>query len=84
MKNTTGTKLAFLGLACTILYFRYRSSFMLDRYNSKPEIRHYLNRLIEFYDLSALDNVRQSFFEMLDYGLDADQAFHLLISKVTK
>lgn len=54
----------------------------LSRYENYPEIRQYINRLIEFFDIENFIVAKTKFIDLIDHGLDPDQAFNLIVSKV--
>jgi hypothetical protein len=57
---------------------------MLEKFEYNQNLDQYLNRFIEFFDTDSLLEVNRKFIMLVDHGLDADEAFNLLISKVNK
>ena len=54
----------------------------LSRYEDYPNIRQYLNRLIEFFDKENFVTAKNNFIDLIDHGFNPDQAFKLITSKV--
>lgn len=53
-------------------------------YKNQPNIRQYLNRLIEFFEQKTIKDIENKFLNMIDHGLDPSIAFDIIISKVGK
>jgi len=53
-------------------------------YKNQPNIRQYLNRLVEFFEQKTIKDVENKFLNMVDHGLDPSIAFDIIISKVGK
>lgn len=85
MMNTKTGKFILAGSAilCFLLLRKHYIN-MLEKFEYNQNLDQYLNRFIEFYDSSNLLEVNKRFFMLIDYGLDAEEAFNLLISKVNK
>jgi hypothetical protein len=67
----------FIGIVMKNIFFD-----PFEQYKKNPNIAQYLNRLVEFFDISYIKIIESKFLEMVDYGLDPSEAFNLLVSKV--
>ena len=49
--------------------------YILSTKEKQPQIVHYLNRLLEYFEIYELDAARQEFLALVGSGMDASEAF---------
>lgn len=85
MKKTTPgdwrklAKLALVaGVSAAIFYGRKSSMKKLEATKANPSIHQYLNRLVEFFDMTNIDKAQDEFLTMVDFGLYPHEAFEII------
>lgn len=75
-KNTLLITSLFVG----VLIAQNKSRHSLNNKEYDPTLTQYLNRLREFFDIENLDKMEDEFLCLIDFGLNANDAFNTVTS----
>lgn len=73
---------AIAGFGLGVLIARIISNKKMISIKSQPSIFQYLNRFSEFFDNEHIPRVQNVFFDLIDNGLNPNEAFFETINKV--
>lgn len=80
---TKNGKYVFVALGIVAVIATQIGIYVLSTYEKTPHLNQYLNRLLEFFELTHLDDARAQFLQLVNSGIEPGEAFWATVLKVT-